>query len=283
MSDPRGRDDGSAARAGGGRRRGPRRPSFGPPDILYHATSTSRIERTVARGALALRGSRPVFLSVSEEAAWRVAHRQQGEPFVMVVDVSRARRDGCRFYPARPGLWRVESVPARHILNLQPGYDEQVSAGGIPVWDTPDGPELALIRVVRRFGTTWEVAKGKLEVGETPAQASVREVGEEMGLPDAVAATLSIRSPLGSVRYGFTTPSGEPRLKTLHMFLLGIGERVEVFHPATREGIDAVGWFSPTEAARLVTHRSLKPLMRRVSRMLGDPGDEGGDDGDDEP
>ena len=44
----------------------------------------------------------------------------------------------------------------------------------------PDGPEL-MIQVRRRSGLTWEVAKGKLEPGESPWQAAIREVQEEIG------------------------------------------------------------------------------------------------------
>ncbi len=49
--------------------------------------------------------------------------------------------------------------------------------------------------------------------------------------------------------------------------------RVSEFNPAEKEGIQEVAWFTPQEAARAVTHRSLRPLMRRVKRLL-----EGGED-----
>lgn len=235
-----------------------------PPDILYHATSERRVEKAVARGALEVRGGRPVYLSRHEGQAWQVAHRQADLPIVLYVDVSRARRDGCDFERNAKGLWQTTAVPLRHVLNLRTGFAEQISAGGIPMVLGPRGPELALIRVQRRSGITWEVAKGKLEAGESPMAAAVREVCEEMGC----ALDLKISRPLGYIRYGFHTPDGSPRLKTLHMYLMDTPERRTDFAPSTREGVLEVGWFTPDEAARAVTHRSLRPLMRQVRDLI---------------
>jgi 8-oxo-dGTP pyrophosphatase MutT (NUDIX family) len=244
-------------------RRGPPRGGT-PPDILYHATSERRVRKLQARGALEVRGGRPVYLSRHEGQAWHVAHRQVEDPLVLYVDVSRAQRDGCRFERNGQGLWQTEAVPLRHVLNLRPGFAEQVSAGGIPVFFGPEGPELALIKVQRRSGITWEVAKGKLEQGESPVVAAAREIQEEMGreLPLRPIETL------GYIRYGFQTPDGQPRLKTLHMYLFSTPERLTDWAPPAREGVMEVGWFAPELAARLVTHRSLRPLMRRVCQLL---------------
>ena len=206
-----------------------------------------------------------MFLSRSEAQAWQVAHRQRGEPVVLYIDAARARQlRRCRFERNRQGLWQAGSVPVGHVLNLRPGFAEQASAGGIPIIFGERGPELLLIQVERRHRRTWEVAKGKLERGETPEHTAVREVREEMGIPD----DLGIVRGLGFVRYGFTTPDREPRLKTLHMFLMRAPVRYEQFIPASGEGIISAGWFAPEQASRLVAHRSLQPLMRHVVELL---------------
>ncbi|MCB9778140.1 MAG: NUDIX domain-containing protein [Alphaproteobacteria bacterium] len=270
------------------RTRGPRRGAC-PPDILYHATTRDRAERARTRGVLEVGGGRPVFLSRTEAQAWQVAHRQPGEPMVLYIDAARARQlRRCRFERNRQGLWQAGSVPVGHVLNLRPGFAEQASAGGIPIFFGPRGPELLMIQVARRHRQTWEVAKGKLEPGESPEAAAIREVREEMGLP----VDLEIIEHLGYVRYGFTTPDREPRLKTLHMYLMRAEERFTEFHPADAEGIKDVAWFTPDEAARLVAHRSLRPLVRRVCGRLKRgvvdenglewnpvPGDEAAEDG----
>ena len=184
---------------------------------------------------------------------------------MLYIDVSRARRAGCYFDRNRQGLWQVSHVPLRHILNLCDGFAHQASAGGVPVFWGPQGPEILLIRCQRRHSATWEVAKGKLEPGETPAQTAVREVQEEVG----AALELAVERNLGAVRYGFFTPDGSPRLKTMHLYLMRTPERVTEFHPADAEGIVDVDWFTPAEASRRIAHRSLRPLMREICMELG--------------
>jgi 8-oxo-dGTP pyrophosphatase MutT (NUDIX family) len=211
-----------------------------------------------------IEGDRSVYLSNTESQAWLAAHRRTAEPEVLYVDVIRARRAGSRFTRNGSGLWQTRSVPTQCVLNLRPGFGHQLSAGGIPVWKGPDGPEIALIQVKRRFGSTWEVAKGKLEAGECPRMAAERETQEEMG----IEMELSLIHDLGFVRYGFDTPEREPRLKTMFVYLFETPERVTDFAPANGESIYAVDWFTPAEAVQRVTHRSIRPLMHKVSRIL---------------
>lgn len=240
-----------------------------PPDILYHATNTEAIDRVQRLGMLSAGEDRPVFLSSDEAHAWRVAHRLGGEPAVLVVDTARARRRGSRFWRnRRSGLYLSSPVALLDLLNLQPNYAEQVSAGGIPVIWTPEGPQLALIRVSRKSGSTWEVAKGKLEIGETPEQAAIREVREEMGID----VELQITRTLGALRYGFLAPGSLPRLKTVHMYLMSPLEPIPGFRPAAGEGIGAVRWFPVEEARAAISHSSLIPVMRRALELLGPGG-----------
>ena len=246
-------------------RHGPSRRSL-PPDIVYHATTQAQVDQYVASGRVEL-PSRPLFLSTDERQAWRAAHRQGAHPRVLYIDSSRARRHGVRFQRnRRSGLYHAQSVSTKDVLNLLPKYAEQLSAGGIPVTRGPDGrPRLALIRVARRSGVTWEVAKGKLEPGEPPELAGVREVKEEMGLD----VDLRITCEVGLVRYGFMAPGGLPRLKTVHLYLMEPTAAIESeFRPSTREGIGDVKWFTPEEACRAVTHSSLVPAMRRARELV---------------
>jgi 8-oxo-dGTP pyrophosphatase MutT (NUDIX family) len=124
---------------------------------------------------------------------------------------------------------------------------------------------MALIRVSRRSGTTWEVAKGKLEPGEPPEWAGVREVQEEMG----VDVEFDVRALIGLIRYGFLAPGGLPRLKTVYLYLLTPkGDMDGRFQPAASEGVRDVRWFTPEEACRVVTHTSLRPLMQRARELV---------------
>lgn len=240
-----------------------------PPDILYHATNVENVDRVQRIGMLTAGDDRPVFLSSDEAHAWRVAHRLGGEPAVLVVDTARARRRGSRFWRnRRSGLYLSSPVALLDLLNLQPNYAEQVSAGGIPVIWTDDGPQLALIRVSRKSGATWEVAKGKLEIGEAPEQAAIREVREEMGID----VDLRITRALGALRYGFLAPGSLPRLKTVHMYLMSPLGPIPGFRPASGEGIGAVKWFGVEEARAAISHSSLVPVMRRAVELLAPGG-----------
>lgn len=234
------------------------------PDILYHATNVGRLDRYRKSGSLDAGPGRSVFLSLSESAAWEVAHRSNAKPAVLYVDAGRAWRSGVRFHRTRSGLWAAPQVPLRHVLNLRDHFREQLSAGGFLLRRDRGRVEIALVSCTRRSGTTWEIAKGKLEVGETPPQAAMRELQEEMGFE----GELRIGGDLGVVRYGFQTPEGHPRLKSMHVYLIEAEVPPEAFRPADGEGINDVRWFGVPEAARVVRHTSLKPLMRQLLRMF---------------
>src|SRR5258708_3903298 len=79
-------------------------------------------------------------------------------------------------------------MPAR-----QRRHDE-ASAGGVVVRRGPSGWEACLIRV----GSAWSLPKGNIDRGETPEQAALREIGEEVGLP---AERLVVRGELPPSEY----------------------------------------------------------------------------------
>ena len=248
----------------GRRRRSRARGSARIPDILYHACDVERAERARQSGVLTFDDGRSLYMSKTESQAWQVAHRGEREPFVVYVDATRARQNGTKIHMNNRGLWQATSLPVKHLLNLRQGFDHQLSAGAFPVFYGPKGPEVALIKVRRRFGTTWEIAKGKLEVGEDPMRCAMREVQEEMG----ATIPLEFQREYGFVRFGFMTPEKEPRLKTLYVYQFRARERVTDFNPPSRESIVDVGWFSPKQVDRVVTHRSLRPVVHRLLQDL---------------
>lgn len=236
------------------------------PDILFHATTADGIKRARKLGRLTAGQGRMVFLSSDEGQAWRAAHRLRGPPKVVAVDTLRARKSGVRFTRNRGnGLFQSTDIPLHHLLSLRKDFAEQMSAGGIPIRRDPDGQiRMALIKVSRRSGHTWEVAKGKSEDGETPEMTAIREVQEEMGID----VPFEICRFVGNVRYGFLAPGGLPRLKNIFLYLIEPQGPMDAFNPSTREGIGDVGWFTPDEACRAVTHTSLQPLMRKARDLV---------------
>ncbi len=242
-------------------------PRATPPDIVYHACTEKQEARYREQGFVSAGENRSIYLSNNEAQAWRAAHRMGGSPRVLYVDTARGRRHGIRFYRnRRNGLYLANRIGVGDVLNLRSNYAEQISAGGIPMVRGSDGvSRMALIRVTRRSGVTWEVAKGKLEDGETPEHAAVREVREEMGLD----VDLRITQFVDHVRYGFLAPGGLPRLKTVYLYLMEPTEEITTaFRPSVREGIGDVKWFTPSEACKAVTHSSLIPAMRRARQLV---------------
>ena len=236
-----------------------------PPELLFHSLSLNDFEQMRQNDNFGYTNGKPMFCSKEEDYAWHVAHRTFERPAVAIIDVVRAKRAGISFYRNKKNLWQITSIPKRFVLNGHPKYKEQVSAGGIPIFFDNGIAKLALIKVQRPNFSTWEIAKGKLEIGETPEQAAIREIKEEMGYK----MDIKVLNFLGVARFGLYTPDGEPRLKTLYMYLLESDIQQKNFEPATEEGIVDVAWFSLEEAKKVVTHRSLFHVMKRLESMIG--------------
>ena len=243
-----------------------RRKTCAVPDIVYLPATRHQAKAVRDEVEIVADPRYPLRFHVREHHAWLAAHRSRAEdPLVLYIDANRATRAGVEFRRLSTGIYTAERLPVRFVLNLRPGFGVQVSAGGFLVRRTSDGhDEVGLVRVRRRSGVTWEVAKGKMELGETPVDTAIRELQEEMGM----SVPLEVDADLGVSHYGFTTPSGEPRLKVLHLFVLRPRSPVEVFHPALDEGIEEVAFFPPHEVVRLITHGSLKEPVRRLRRFL---------------
>ncbi len=250
-----------ASRSAAGRRRRLR-----VPDILFLPATREQMDEARPLEDFPLGGRRSFRLHAREQDAWIAAHRRSGgQPEVIYVEAARAARAGANFRRVGSGQYAADSIPVRFMLNLKRGFDVQASAGGFLVRRSRGGGlEVGLVRVRRRSGVTWEVAKGKSELGETPPQTAIRELQEEMGID----TPLEVLEDLGVSHYGFSTPSGEPRLKLLHLFILRPLECLPAFSPARPEGIEQVAFFDPDGAVRVVSHGSLREPVRRLRRWM---------------
>ncbi|MEE2752326.1 MAG: NUDIX domain-containing protein [Myxococcota bacterium] len=233
------------------------------PELLFHGTTVQQMQKARDKGVLSRRQGRPVFFSASESQAWLVAHRLKGHPAVLYVEAQRASRDGVAFRKGRNSLFLAEQVPKRHLLNLHDGFAEQHSAGGVLIRNVEGNNEVALVACRRGRRVCWEIAKGKLEHGESPQQAAIREMQEEMGFE----ADLEIVGDLGFVQYAFNVPNLGPRLKTLFVYVVEAQSEVVSFDPQLSEGIEEVRWFPVKEAVKLVPHRSLRPIFIRLAEQ----------------
>lgn len=90
----------------------------------------------------------------------------------------------------------------------------------------------------------WSFPKGKLDRGEQPAAAAVREVAEETGLH------VRLGVPLSSQRY----PVAGRRAKVVHYWVGRVVGGDDVSGYAVNHEIDDVAWVPVDKAARLLTY-----------------------------
>lgn len=126
------------------------------------------------------------------------------------------------------------------------------SAGGVVLWQQ----EVLLIRVSDMKGRpVWSFPKGRLDAGETPAQAALREVLEETGW------RCRIDEDLTTTEYWFQR-EGRRFRKTVVWFKMAPLERAGV-----PDGeVDEVQWVERLEALRRLTYASDAALL---SQALG--------------
>jgi 8-oxo-dGTP pyrophosphatase MutT (NUDIX family) len=125
---------------------------------------------------------------------------------------------------------------------------DEVSAGGVVVRRTERGWEACLIRV----GQAWSLPKGNVEADETPEQAALREISEEVGLP---IERLTILGELPPAEYMYRR-QGRLISKIVHHFLVEAPGDAPLT-PQARE-VDEARWVPLLQAAAQVTYRDLR-------------------------
>ncbi|KUL59542.1 hydrolase [Streptomyces albidoflavus] len=138
-----------------------------------------------------------------------------------------------------------------------------IQAAGCVLWrraPEPDGHPLTVCLVHRPKYGDWSHPKGKLEPGEDPLTAAVREVREETGqdcLPGA---------PLSTLHY---EAGGRPKVVRYWAAEATGG----TFTP--NHEIAEVRWVEPEEALLLLTQPRDRDLVAELLRLLGPPGPAG--------
>ena len=108
-----------------------------------------------------------------------------------------------------------------------------------------------MIRVAGR----WSFPKGMVLKGESPEQATLREIAEETGL---APSALRVRGSLPDVDYVFRW-AGRLVFKRVHNFLVeSIGDGK--LQPQLSE-IDEVRWFAAEEARRRLSFKNSAPIL----------------------
>lgn len=137
----------------------------------------------------------------------------------------------------------------------RPTIERQHSAGGVVVRDGE------MLLIATGGGRRWQLPKGRIEPGESPEQAAVREVREETGI------TAKVVAPLAGVDYWFAEGSAKRIRKHVDFFLLGYIEGSEANFDA-RE-VDEARWFPSGEAVERLTHASERRVALEAREKNG--------------
>lgn len=148
--------------------------------------------------------------------------------------------------------------PAEPDDDLQGREAVQRSAGGVVY--KKDGGSLKVCLISKRGGHVWALPKGRVNEGETPAEAARREVLEETGHQADVGERID------EIDYYFYWKENRTLYHKLVSFYLMplVAESVR-----ERDGeADAVGWFTMGEAWRKLSYLNEKEILRQAQRIL---------------
>jgi 8-oxo-dGTP pyrophosphatase MutT (NUDIX family) len=142
----------------------------------------------------------------------------------------------------------------------------EFSAGGVLVRTIRGRRHVAAIRPQGRPGV-WALPKGKIDEGESPVEAAVREVLEETGVEGRVV------EKLGDIRYTYTATwepvQGERIFKVVSFFLLTAGRgRIGDINEAMRVEVFEARWLPLDEAPRRLTHKGEREMAALAIERL---------------
>lgn len=134
--------------------------------------------------------------------------------------------------------------------------EEAVLAAGGVVWrEQDDGPEVALVH--RPKHQDWSLPKGKLDRGESQAEAALREVEEETGV------SCRLGRALGAVRY--RDRHGRPK-EVRYWVMEPLGG---AFRPS--DEVDELRWLAPEKALGALTYDLDREVVRRAMAQAAAP------------
>lgn len=151
-------------------------------------------------------------------------------------------------------------VPDRPVLSRTPDIVPLTVATGVLV-------QAGRVFIQKRlpkgaWANLWEFPGGRIEPGETPEAAIVREYDEETGFATSVAHKLSV------IRHGYTTYR-----VTLHCFLLHLTDANPETAPPVPEltAAQQALWVAPDELARYAFPAGHRKLIDQMAQSLWRP------------
>lgn len=152
------------------------------------------------------------------------------------------------------------TVPAKNGHNKKALVEH--SAGGVVFRRTSKGIVAGLIK--DSYGK-WAFAKGRIEKGETPSAAAVRETREEMGLKQLHAVSfLGTSSIWFKDRYEHV---GATIHKYITYFLMETAPE-ERGRPEGRERVFAVKWIPYRDLPKLIGYKNSVPIAKKAVSII---------------
>ncbi len=166
--------------------------------------------------------------------------------------------------PATAKGLRASLIPMpKDQITETPSAFHHRSAGGIVVSRLEADASVAMLH---RADGEWTLPKGHLERDESPRDAALREIAEEVGLD-----RVKIVENLGTIEYTFEEPgSPKPHHKEV-VFYLALSSSGEV--PLSKEDnakFDEVRWMSFDEAMSLCSYADFREVLDKARRALRD-------------
>ncbi len=137
------------------------------------------------------------------------------------------------------------------------GYVHVEAAGGVVRGD--QGNILFIFR-----NHLWDLPKGKMEEGESPEEAALREVKEECGI------RLEERTAYIGDTYHTYERDGQDHLKRTYWFRMWASEDQELT-PETKEGITRVEWIASGDLQKVIT-ATYSSILNIIEKEVGETG-----------
>lgn len=132
----------------------------------------------------------------------------------------------------------------------------ETSAGGVIVCAVD---RTWYVLLLRDMNDTWTFPKGLIELGESPQEAAVREIGEEVGISDLI-----LLRPLSPIRYTYKR-NGIVH-KTVHYFLFQAKTRIRPI-VQKEEGIQEAKWVAIDEAMNIIGYRETNVRLLEETKI----------------
>ncbi|MEV6516718.1 NUDIX domain-containing protein [Micromonospora chalcea] len=112
-------------------------------------------------------------------------------------------------------------------------------------------------------GNGWAVPGGAVDIGESPAQAAVREIREEIGVRISRPRLLDV---LGGPEFEVTYPNGDrvAYFTAVYQATISDGEPFP-----DHEEISELDWFTPPQLAGADLNRFSRALLRATGHLAG--------------